>query len=336
MSKFTTLASFVSIMGLIIGCSSTKDNSKWMTQNKSTLETKTLGQITIPGSHFANAYNMSSTQAVCRGETVLNAQSMNAKIIALNHNFTESVSNEFITYLNTQDENIYQQLSSGIRYLELQICQQDNSFYTSNYFLGDILANVIAQINSFMAENPDEIIILDLDNNVRDENGFIAGKNAKQLISTLKQSFSEHLITSEKINNIQKDSLKHIWSSKERILIMSSNPALIDNETIWDKNQVIALNYKPRWTTIKKLTSIQIAVDDLQESPTHGMSIIPIYSLFNPERNTPQEIGNNFNNHLIIDYLYTFPESTPINILVSEGQFNYDIVKFSLRTFNDN
>lgn len=334
MPKLINITSLLVTMGLLFGCSSTQDNSRWMSQNKSALGNKTLGQITIPGSHFANAYELNSSLPICKGETLASSQTTNAKIIMLNGHVVESSADEFVTYLNTQDENIYQQLNSGIRYLEIQVCLQDNIFYTSNYFIGDNLNNIITQINHFLNENPDEIILLDLDNNVRDETGFLGNHGAKQLNALFTQSFKDRLITKTEINDIHKQQLKQIWQTKGRVLIISSNPTLI-SDNIWDKNSLVGLDATPRWTTIKKLTNIQIAVDELQESNIAYMSIIPIYSRFDPERNTPQEIGNNFNNHLIVDYLYTFPESTPLNILVSEGQFNYDIVKFSLRGFNN-
>ena len=56
---------------------------------------------------------------------------------------------DFVDYLNTQDNNIRAQLNNGIRYLELQICIQDATYYTSNYYLTENLDSIVSQIKAF-------------------------------------------------------------------------------------------------------------------------------------------------------------------------------------------
>src|SRR4051812_20011938 len=113
------------IMGtaVISACSST-NNANWMDSNQEVLAKKLLTNLVIPGSHFANAYEITSTQnhVLCTGETLVDSMSINAQIAQLMFELYGKEESEFIKYLNTQDQNIYSQLSTGIRYLELQIC----------------------------------------------------------------------------------------------------------------------------------------------------------------------------------------------------------------------
>lgn len=328
-------AALLATLALVSGCSSIgKNNSNWMSQNKSQLDNKTLGQIIIPGTHYSNAYGINNTLPICKGETNPKSMSRNAKVAKVEKQSKDLNHDDFIEYLNTQDTDIYHQLNSGIRYLEMQICMQNDSFYTSNYYIGASLTDIIQQINKFIAENPNEILIIDLDNNTRDENGFINETHSLELDTIIKKSFNKLLITKSKHSDIKTLKINKILHSSSRIIVMSSNPNLFKYDEIWDKNNLVRISASPTWTTIKKLTNIQLTVNQIESSNESGLTIIPIYSSFNPEKNTTQEIGNNFNNHLIMDYLYTFPESTPINIVVGELRFNKDIVKFSQKSFN--
>lgn len=67
-----------------------------------------------------------------------------------------------------QTKNIYYQLENGVRYLDLRISNLEgsnnfniNNIYTTHAVLGASIVSVVSQVAQFIANNPNELIILD-------------------------------------------------------------------------------------------------------------------------------------------------------------------------------
>src|SRR5579863_2345489 len=111
---FKKLIFFIPLL-LVAGCAT---NSNWMKDNHRIIDDKTVGELTIPGTHLANAYNIKGTESMCIGEGIDHKNmSINATLRGSmktgNHYNQES----FVAYLNTQKEDVAHQLSDGVRYL---------------------------------------------------------------------------------------------------------------------------------------------------------------------------------------------------------------------------
>ncbi len=331
-NNLALLITGIVLIGSVSSCSSINHPEYWMTQNKSKIIDRHISDIKIPGSYRANAYNITGKESICLGETNQDNSSSLHTIAQVMTNQNEPSSGgitQFIKYLNHQNTNIFTQLSDGMRYLDISICYQNNTFYTSDYYLTDSLAKISEQVNKFINKHPYELIILDLDN-VWDQNGEINDQNAKSLIAQLQNEFGSRIIP----NNKTPLTFRNIWKDKQNILIMSNHINLYQSDIIWNKAQLVNLDIEPEFATIKKLTNMQLGITELESTNAAKLNIFPVYTKFNLTQNSVDEINYfHFNSNLIIDYLYSLPESNPINIIVADKYFKNDIANYSMNQF---
>ena len=322
----------VALIFLATGCSSNNTlNSSWMYDNQSLLANKKLSQIAIPGTNMANAYGLSGSKKleVCIGETLPDSLSNNAIIAGQLSSLNNKAYNEaFMDYLNTQTNDIYGQLSNGERYLSLSICTQDSVYYTSNYYLTEPFGEIIKQIKQFMEKNKHEIIILDFDNNLRNSFGYMSDSEINVFHNYIQMNFGSYLTPKQDWKNL---TFKQLWSTKHRLIIFSSNPTFARYYDVWGKSEVLGYDGQAKYSTIKKITDIQGAMPELYAAKSNGqMTLLPIYSQFNPDVNNISQLGYSSNDHLVIDYLKTISINTPLNILISDRSYNRLLVNYAV------
>ena len=190
-----------------------------------------------------------------------------------------------------------------------------------------MLEDADEQIKNFMNNNPQEIIFIDLDNNLRSENGLMSENDLSNLHDYLQITFGSYLTPKQ---DWQQLTFKKLWKTKHRIILMSSNPMFTRYYDILDKNQVVTSNGIAHYTTIKKLTAIQEQLNFPSDSK-NDLMITPIYNWFDPERNSITQIETLNNDHLIFDYLSTIPESSPLNIIVGDRNYNNQLVDYTIQ-----
>ncbi len=323
------------LLTILNACSSTSHPEKWMTQNKNKIIDTHISNIKIPGSYRANSYNITGQESLCLGELTNynNEQSNSYKMIKLSDSNAQITLESALLYINHQDKDIFNQLMGGMRYLDLLVCYQDGTFYTSNYYLTSQLTKIDKQIDKFLHDYPYEIVIINLDK-VWDKDGYINEENAKLLINQLEHDFGNRII----LNTTEALTFRNVWKNKQNILIMSDNPHLYDSELIWDSNKLIELQTQPEFATIKKLTNIQLGIEKLtslnESYDLNKLNIFPVYTKFDAEINTPEELQHSqFNRELIIDYLYSLPESNPINIIVGDKYLETELAEYAMNQF---
>lgn len=321
------------LFSLLNSCTTMKQSDQWMTQNKSTLLELNLNKVKIPGSYSANSYNIKGTESICLGETNTKNPSSNATIIKMANDTNGPIRTNILNYLNHQNYDINTQLMHGIRFLDLSLCYQDNVFYTSNYYLTEPFIDILNQINKFLNNYPYEVVIIDLDK-IWVSHGELTTEEAQQLEKLIKNKLAKHIIPTDSIEHL---SFRNIWKEKHNVLIMSSNSKFTDSAIIWNKHKLVELEVKPEFVTIKKLTAIQLGIMDIESNPSNQLNIFPVYTKFNPNINTPEEIVNyTFNIDLIINYLYSLPEENPMNIIVADRYLEKDLVNYSMNQFQIN
>ncbi len=290
------LKKIVFIIPLVIatGCAT---NSSWMKDNHRIIGDKTIGNLTIPGTHLANAYNIKGTESLCIGESIdAKNMSVNANLRKVmqegNHYNPES----FVVYLNTQKEDINHQLTDGVRYLELQVCSQNNSFYTSNLYLTGKLDNTLNDINDFVNGHSNEIIILDLDNNLWADYGKMNVRDATLLYNHMITIIGHSLVPKSMFNN----TLEQLKQSGKQIILLSNNPQLVTFPFVWDKSMV-TITAEAQYSTVQKIATIQ----NMYKAPERSniISIMPLYSEL-PAYNINNGISStNQDDSIILNYL---------------------------------
>lgn len=332
---FNLVFLFSAMLAIILeltACSSNNTLATWMADNQNSLGHKKLSEITIPGSHLSNAYGMTDNPhlVVCTGETQPENMSTNATLANLIKADKNSRQKEFINYLNTQSHDITSQLNNGIRYLELQICLQNAGYYTSNYYLTNSLDNIIKQIHHFIVKHPNELIIIDLDNNIRSDYGALTDNDINILHNYLQINFGSYLTPKLNWQNL---TMNDMWATKHRIILLSTNSELTRYYDVWDKHTVVYKSERPTYTTIKKLTLIQKYTQpkiDESNINTVKFSILPIYTYFIPEVDSLNQLSNNPNDDLLFEYLYSLPATTNINIIIADSKYNRRLVEFAI------
>ncbi len=306
---------------LTLNACSTSSSTNWMQVNKENIDKKNITQIALPGSYLANAYKINGSEEVCYGETIPDIKSANANLkeyLLSNNQF--NIKN-FINHLNTQKYDISEQLSQGIRYLEIQVCQQHKNYYTSNYFLTDKLSKINNQIIQFINKYPEEIIIIDFNYYLWTENGYMNAIEIKNFHDFLEQQLGSYLIP-KNLNNL---TIGEIKKRKERIIILSSSKDLNQFDNIWDKNTT-AITIPNDFSAIKKISTLQMVQEQFKNnSYQNKFVILPVYELL--PINDLISTENKVNNNMVLNYIQRSISSNASIIVLDKNSTNSALLK---------
>lgn len=323
------LASYIiSSCASLPGYSDNTKTNQWMNQNKNAIANKSLTQITIPGSYAANSYAITTTSPICHGEMLSNNN--NAQIYRLlSQNESISLVQKAQIFRNNNND-IRTQLEQGVRYLEIPLCLEESQIFTSNLYITDTFDKVNQQILDFLNQHPNEIIIIDL-SDIWDDNGYASTKNIEKVYQQIISTYNKLLIKKSTTNSFN---INNLMQKYGRIMLISNQQALTKTDEVWNKNSLFNEISPKHWATIKKLTNLQIALETQEEnSSANKFTITPIYSLFDPEITSAEEINDKSNDGLVADYLFSLPESADFNIIVSDGRHIEAVSKFATRNF---
>lgn len=278
--KTTPLKLVVTLIYAIFLVACSTDNASWIEDNHEYIDNKKITEITMPGTHIANAYNVDKDNPKCTGEILPQSYSSNAlieqelsSILVNSMPHSDDTFNLFIEELNTQDVNIAKQLKTGVRYLDIRICQQDGEFYTANLYLTDKFDTIAEQITQFLATHPQEIIIVDFDNNLRNESGYMDGKTIALFHAYLDKTFGNLIASKDKISN----TIGELKQQHYQIILLSSNSELNAYPDIWNKDQ-ITITVDAQSATIKKLSVMEALLSNNTLGIPNKLNIVPIYS----------------------------------------------------------
>lgn len=173
--------------------------SSWMDDNKEFLNNKTLRDIILPGSHDA------STAIFERPYIIANENNQDALVTIANK--VKPLIPDDVFYPNiaklaqTQSGRVLAQLEAGSRYLDLRPYQHNGKVYNSHTLLVQSMEEVINDVNTFLFNNPNEIIILHERQNGFDNNLFYQAY-WKYVLSRLEPKL---IVNNNTINKTYKD-----------------------------------------------------------------------------------------------------------------------------------
>ncbi|KAI2797323.1 PI-PLC X domain-containing protein 2, partial [Blomia tropicalis] len=138
----------------------------------------------------------------------------------------------------TQNMNIYQQLYSGIRYLDIRIAQrtEDQCFYICHNFYGPPLEKVLNDIGQFAQSNHSEIIIIDIQHlhNVKTHEDHVRLLNLFQ--NKLGSNMIKNIYDS---NDLMSITLRTLWTTKRQIIVFYRNPyQRVASQHYWPSEQL--------------------------------------------------------------------------------------------------
>jgi|GEM_PF-640558 len=173
------------------------DRSNWMHDNLNTLGNKNLKQLILPAAHDAAMYPGKLPDALGK----------------------------------TQDLNIYEQLSYGIRYFDLRPGWNGSQLYI---YHGDIrgpeLSKVLEDIHSFMKEGHQELVILKFSHYKKFDE-----KIYKKLINRICDSLGDWLFTSSSGQRLSNIPLNNFINGTGSVLVVCDKeyPEKINTKGIW-------------------------------------------------------------------------------------------------------
>lgn len=311
------------LYGVVVFITACSTYSTWMRDNSRYIDTKTIAEITIPGSHLANSYSVTLGMPLCMGEVIESTDmSVNGKLwynSVLTNRFNQE---SFINYLNTQDTNIRQQLNSGIRYLELQVCQQNFNTYTSNVYLTALLDDITKQIKDFIDTHSEEIVIIDVDNNLWADYGRMKRDDIDKLYQYLVNTFANSLAP----KTMRTSAISEFKNSGKQIILLSSNMYLASYPFVWDKREA-AITGNAEYSTIKKLQLMQNALQVANNARI--ISIVPFYSALPYDNYSNSITTTNEDDDIVLNYLIETLDKHAL-IVVTDRRSGGQITKISI------
>eukprot|EP01134_Creolimax_fragrantissima_P002559 CFRG2559T1 len=127
----------------------------WMDDHYEELQTRTLFDITLPGTHDSAGYHFD-------GSTLYNVDpifSILVKVADLLHIPVESI---IVKWSQTQMMKIYDQLMGGIRYLDMRGVWDGMEWRIYHGVAGDSISSILNEIILFMDNHAHEILVIEL------------------------------------------------------------------------------------------------------------------------------------------------------------------------------
>eukprot|EP00122_Pirum_gemmata_P012962 Pgem_evm1s12054 len=132
------------------------DMSNWMGFYQDQLKTKTLADITLPGTHDSGAYWLEPSSDFIEDHTMEWMNTGDDFVWWLT--FTDSV---MVNWGEAQSIDLYYQLKRGIRYLDIRAAKVGNTWKLHHGKTGHDISTALDQISRFLNENTKEIVVIE-------------------------------------------------------------------------------------------------------------------------------------------------------------------------------
>ncbi|KAM7537345.1 hypothetical protein Aperf_G00000072238 [Anoplocephala perfoliata] len=192
---------------------------RWMSELSEELAKVPLSKLAIPGSHDSCSYSIDSTRDL--------SPDNDAYLILIHLGaFGKRIS---ARWGRTQDANLTEQLSAGIRYFDLRVLHRksDDLFYfVHGQFAKDLLTELF-DIRLFLREHPKEVVILDF-NHLYCFQSDALFRFVRYLIEVFETMLAPR---SERI-----PSLKELWENGHQVICLL--PAQSESPLIWSGDKI--------------------------------------------------------------------------------------------------
>ena len=191
------------------------DYSRWMENLPNEKQLSPLKDLVIPGSHDSGTFFLDQNMEIGPDES--------SAIHTLGSIFGKVAKSVIHNWSVTQSMTIYEQLLSGIRYLDLRVAYraEDKKIHVVHGLFGWTIDQVLDEVNRFVANYPKEIVILDF-------NHFYKMDQAahETLADTLLASFSE--IFRAPGADGPNVTLQEMWGNEEKVIIIYHDYDVVD------------------------------------------------------------------------------------------------------------
>lgn len=186
------------------------DYSRWMGNLPNEKQLCLVKDLVIPGSHDSGAFFLDQSLEVGPDEP----QSIHNLVTV----FGRMAKSVIHSWSITQTLNIYEQLKSGIRYLDLRVAlrPQDNEIRIVHGLYGCSVFEVLEDIKRFVSERPKEIVFIDFNHFYN-----MDSEAHQRLADSLLGMFAEILRAPGDDN--MNFTLQDMWGNEEKVVIFYNN-----------------------------------------------------------------------------------------------------------------
>lgn len=195
--------------------------NNWMNQISHKIRDKRLNQVFLPGTHDTGTHTINPSKPFSP-----DADSNIRK-------FGSIAKSTVSKWSRTQFDDIYTQLSNGIRYLDFRVCENKQDISLCHVLYAESLENSIEQIKKFLQDssNSKELIIIDLNH------WYTQPYNSKQelqirTLDTIYNQLSRWIASRVDFN--PNSLIKDFWDKNKQVLIFSSQiPNDYNYDYVW-------------------------------------------------------------------------------------------------------
>lgn len=227
--------------GQLAACNCLRARPHWMSRIKDRIQFGLLREMYLPGTHDAAAYE-------------------GYKGIASNNPATK--------YAITQDEDLFAQLSFGVRYLDMRIIflpDNEHRFWThhGSYILRPLI-NDTALVREFITQT-DEVVIFDIHGleNMDAESDRV--KTHRELQKLLVDEFGDYMAP----QNLTWDAtLAEFWFTGKRLVVTYKDLAEADNPLFWPAVQ-------HQWGNVQTLGDLEVYLEGVMVNASSSLLRFP-------------------------------------------------------------
>lgn len=195
----------------------------WMGELHAQLESYTLFELTLPGTHNCGSYLLSDD--LMPGDWGEKSEAA-LKVAEFLHIPVEDV---ITPWSLTQDRSVLEQLELGSRYLDLRAGWNGKQWRTFHLEQGVLISDILADVEAFMAKHPMEIVYLEVSHLV----GSPTREQVVQLASMIQKICSAYLLP--RSFPLQEKTIGDIVRSGKRLIasLATSQAVLHNYPQIW-------------------------------------------------------------------------------------------------------
>jgi len=318
---------YIGTNGYAIGTSelgaATLNKNNWMEAIGAIIKDMQVKDMLIPGTHDSGSYGINANSAFSP-ETDLPewVKKIRNSINPLYLTMGEVVA----SWAKAQGQTALAQLIGGVRYLDLRLSLNPNDkepIWISHSLYSVPLTAVISAVNSFITNNPKEIVILDL-NHFYDLDNF-----HDQIVSLLSQAFGNKMAIASLGSDV---TVSQLWEAGQQLLVFYANDATCEKYPfLWKEKNLDSPGYSPTSseelladlnTNLQKLSGDAFSYIHGQLTPDVNMikdGLIP----FNGKPSSLMGSAEQ-NNPIFMNWVKQQAYTSKLNIIASDWVFTMD------------
>jgi hypothetical protein len=238
--------------------------ASWMADAASCIEGQRLDSLFLPGTHDSGMYALAPE--ILGDPFAPDADALARKIGA----YTSAAKG----WARAQEKTVYEQLSDGIRYIELRPCvDRDRQLRTCHTLYGPRIDELVDDIARFAKAHPKEIVLVQVSGllTFNKDRRSIESKQA-ELRSVVGSRLYRYLVPPELRNKGPSLTIGEIWRSNRSVILLddgdflSRDQAALDfgyEASAWNGGQVVVSSATEAWRKVEKRLSLESRFNDV-------------------------------------------------------------------------